>query len=200
MRRTGKVLVTGVLLADEENHAIPISSELAASRDWTVDQRWAAIGNDQSARSSLRLAWWSPQGEPKFSVINQLLAGVNLEEYDFLIVVDDDIDLPGSFLDKYLELLERFDFALAQPARTHDSYVDHAFVEQLDGITARQTLFVEIGPLFSIRRDAILLLTPFDMTSPMGWGYDFAWPTVITSAGLKMGIIDGLPVRHALRK
>jgi hypothetical protein len=94
----------------------------------------------------------------------------------------------------------KYDFALAQPARTHDSYIDHRFVEQLDGITARQTRYVEIGPLFSMRADALPILTPFDVTTPMGWGYDFTWPLAMDAAKLKMGIVDAVPVSHKLRK
>jgi hypothetical protein len=96
--------------------------------------------------------------------------------------------------------VNHYDFALAQPARTHDSYTDHPFVEQLDGLTARQTRFVEVGPLFSMRRDIASLLVPFDQRSPMGWGYDLAWPCVAEGAGLRMGIVDAVPVSHSLRK
>ncbi len=88
----------------------------------------------------------------------------------------------------------------AQPARTHDSYIDHAIVEQRDGLEARRTRFVEIGPLFSMRRDAVRHLFPFCEESPMGWGYDFVWPVVMERAGLRMGIIDATPIAHNLRK
>src|SRR4029077_2725964 len=80
------------------------------------------------------------------------------------------------------------------------SYTDHLFVKQLGGIVARQTRFVEIGPLFSMSAAAARLLTPFDERSPMGWGYDFVWPVVIEKAGLKMGIVDQFPVAHNLRQ
>jgi hypothetical protein len=108
--------------------------------------------------------------------------------------------MPSGFLDSYLRLVREHDFALCQPARTHDSYIDHAFVEQLDGLTARRTRFVEIGPLFSIRRDAMPVLLPFDEQSPMGWGYDFMWPPALESAGLTLGIVDRVPVAHSVRK
>jgi hypothetical protein len=117
--------------------------------------------------------------------------------------------LPENFLDRYLESVAQYDFALAQPARTHESFgphmiVDefsgHPFVEQLDGLVARQTRFVEIGPIFSVHRSAFELMFPFDEASPMGWGYDFVWPQVIANAGLKMGIIDAVPIAHSLRK
>jgi hypothetical protein len=73
------------------------------------------------------------------------------------------------------------------------------FVEELDGLSARWTRFVEIGPVFSMRRDAARLLLPFDEASPMGWGYDFIWPVILERAGLRLGIVDAVPVDHNLR-
>jgi len=117
----------------------------------------------------------------------------------WVYLCDDDILLPNDFLDEFLFLQEKYDFAVAQPARTHNSYIDHQFVEQLDGLTARRTHFVEIGPLISIRRDVFSVLFPFDESSSMGWGYDFVWPHVIEKIGLRMGIVDATPVDHSMR-
>src|SRR5439155_5541514 len=113
---------------------------------------------------------------------------------------DDDIALPRGFLDAFLGLQGRTGLALAQPARTHDSYYDHPIVERQLGVQARRTRFVEIGPLVSMRRDAAALLLPFDERSPMGWGYDNLWPLILGRHGLGMGIIDATPVNHGLRK
>ena len=33
----------------------------------------------------------------------------------------------------------------------------------------------------------------------MGWGLDLVWPHQIESAGLRMGIIDAVPVAHRIR-
>lgn len=199
---TGKrVLVLGIYLADQE-HATPhIVGELGRSLEWDVEQRWIALGRGPvcpavDAVTVDRLD--SPV--PKFTVLNRLLAAAAPGPYAFVVFCDDDILLPPGFVDSYLGLVCRHDFALCQPARTHDSYIDHPFVEQLDGITARRTRFVEIGPLFSVRHDAVPLLTPFDESSPMGWGYDLAWPCVLEASRLKQGIVDAVPVTHAMRK
>ena len=196
-----QVLVLGVYLADRENLAEDIATELGRSRRWEVEQRWVAIGK---AEVPPALAPFTrrrvPSPLPKFVLLNGLLAEADVGRYEFVVFTDDDIRLPMGFLDTYLELVGRHGLALAQPARTHQSYIDHPFVEQLDGIDARWTRFVEIGPLFSVRRDALGLLAPFDESSAMGWGYDFAWPVVMERAGLRMGVIDATPVDHNLRK
>jgi hypothetical protein len=194
------VLVVGVYLANRENTAHHISRELILSRRWNVEQRWIALGRgDPRALAPPTTATVEPP-QPKFALLNRVLGREELDRHEFVVVCDDDIELPEGFLDRYLDLVTRFDLALAQPARTHDSYIDHWFVEQLDGLEARRTRFVEIGPLFSMRRDAARHLLPFSEESAMGWGYDFVWPVVMEAAGLRMGIVDATPVAHRLRK
>jgi hypothetical protein len=192
--------VAGVYLVDQEHWAERISAELARSRVWFVDQRWVALGRSPVPEALRGVTAWTAQPPlPKFAILNRLLAAAELDAYDYVLFSDDDVALPCGFLDRYLALVGRYDLALAQPARTHDSYSDHPFVEQLDGLDARRTRFVEIGPIFSVRRDALPGIVPFDPTSPMGWGYDFAWPMVMAEARLEMGIVDATPVAHTLR-
>jgi hypothetical protein len=194
------VLVVGIFLADQPNFAAEIMVELERSRQWAVEQRWFALGQSSiDATPTSVTVSRVPEPTPKFTLINRLLRDVAVDDYAFVLVCDDDIDLPPGFLDAYLAFVERYDLALAQPARTADSYVDHHFVTRLNGISARLTRFVEIGPFFSVRKDAVPLIMPFDEDSPMGWGYDLAWPLVISEAGLRMGIVDAVPVRHTLR-
>jgi hypothetical protein len=201
VNRINTVLISGIYLADQENNIEHIMSQYGASANWNVVQRWAAIGNatySQPVREVTVLTL--EKGMPKFSLLNRLLADDDLERYDFIIVSDDDITLPPDFLDAYLDMVMKYDFALAQPARTHNSYIDHPFVERLDGLNARRTRFVEIGPVFSIRRDIFSSFLPFDERSSMGWGYDFVWPCLVEKMGLRMGIVDATPVEHSLRK
>jgi len=195
------VLVVGVYLLDKPSYIDSIVAELGKSGGWEVCQRWLALGTgpilDSVANVTVRKV--VPPGT-KFLLLNDLLAQTEIDRFEFIVVCDDDIVLPPGFLDRYLDLVGRYDFALAQPARTHDSFIDHPFVEQLDGLVARQTRFVEIGPLFSVHRRIFPLIFPFDETSPMGWGYDFFWPCILAKEGLKMGIVDSTPVAHSLRK
>jgi hypothetical protein len=198
---SNRVLVVGVYLADVKNAVEHLVAALDQSAEWKIDQRWMAIGT-QGIPEHLAGVTHGQQScpSPKFTLLNRLLAAHSLKEYAFVIVCDDDILLPPNFLDTYLSIVRQYDFALSQPARTHDSYIDHAFVEQFDGLIARQTRFVEIGPLFCVRQDAGRMLLPFDEQSPMGWGYDLAWPCTLEKAGLKLGIVDRTPVAHSIRK
>lgn len=200
-RDSQRVLVVGVYVLNARNHAAELAQEFSAAADWGVDQRWAAIGDGTLPADIEGLtALHEPGFSPKFVLLNRLMSGVDLSLYSYVVVTDDDIELPANFLDTYLALVRKHDLSLAQPARTHDSYIDHQFVAALDGVEARQTRFVEIGPLFSIASDAYEALLPFDESAPMGWGLDFAWPVVLEERGRRLGIVDATPVRHALRK
>ena len=200
-----RVLVLGIYLPGVANHAAALSRQLLSARNWTVDLHWASVGQavdgasaDPELAALTRLH--SPQPVPKFELLNRLLRDIDRDDYRYLIVVDDDIELPEGFLDDFLAIQEARDFTLAQPARTHDSFTDHHFVNQLSGVESRSTRFVEIGPVVSLRRDGYPLLLPFDEDAPMGWGLDFVWPVILEQHQRRLGIVDVTPVRHALRK
>jgi hypothetical protein len=196
----GRVLVVGIYLTDRENRVHHVRQELGRSMRWLVEQRWIALGRSEPPLDLAAVTSSVVRDvRPKFELLNGLLQPNRLDPYDHVLVCDDDVHLPEAFLDRYLALVERHDLALAQPARAHGSYVDHSIVEQMDGLDARLTRFVEIGPVFSMRRDVLRLLLPFDEASPMGWGYDFVWPVALEGAGLRMGIVDATPVAHDLR-
>ena len=195
----GKILICGVYLADRNNWAAEAISQLSGSHDHHVEQRWIALDVTNSGNDDLpHTVHTVTHPKPKFTLLNDLLADVS--HFDAVLILDDDVTLPRRFLDRYLRLATQYKFALSQPARTLDSYIDHSFTMQMPGLVARSTRFVEIGPLFCILREAFDLILPFDAVSPMGWGLDFVWPARIEQLGKRMGIIDVLPVSHSLRK
>jgi len=194
-----RVLVVGVYLLDAPTRAAEITEALRSTVH-DVDISWAALGHQQvpGVLANVTRIVVSERRE-KFTLINQLLSGHSLSDYDVLLVTDDDVDLDPGWLDTFLALQADADLALCQPARSPDSWIDHPFTKQLLGIDARLTRFVEIGPVFAIRREAFELLVPFDESWPMGWGLDLRWPVLIGEAGLQMGIIDRAPVTHRMR-
>jgi hypothetical protein len=194
-----RVLVAGIYLADRPNAAGHLLYELAGSGAHEVTQRWTALAPggeghcDLPCTVSIEVA-----PAPKFVLIDAMTH--DADDFDWVLICDDDIEVPPDFLDEFLELAQRFDFALCQPARSADSYIDHPIVARMTGLSARRTRFVEIGPLVAIRQDAIPLLLPFGHDCGMGWGLDFIWPGIIEAAALRMGIIDAVPLVHRMRK
>ncbi len=199
-RGPASLLVVGVYFTEQPSRIEHLVEEISSSRDWDVLQSWAALGAAALPSVRHQTAFAEPRRVPKFQLVNRLLAQHRLSDFSHVMVVDDDITLPAAFVDGYMKIVLRRDFALSQPARHHKSYTDHHFVNQLLGVESRETTFVEIGPLFAIAAKAYPVLLPFEEESGMGWGYDYVWPVRMRERGLRMGIVDTFPVAHDLRK
>jgi hypothetical protein len=141
-----------------------------------------------------------PAGERgKFQNLNQLLSDHPAAGHDWLLLIDDDVVLPRGFLDAFVFLAERFDFALAQPAHRWRSHAAWQVTRRRPGVLARQTRFVEIGPVCALRAATFDALLPFPDLQ-FGWGLDLHWSAVAQARGWREGIIDATPVRHGLRR
>jgi hypothetical protein len=134
----------------------------------------------------------------KFQNLNALLESHPATGYDWLLVLDDDVRLPRGFLDGLVFLAERFDLALAQPAHRWRSHAAWAVTRRRPLSVARETRFVEIGPVCVLRADTFSQLLPFPALR-FGWGLDAHWSAVAQRHGWRMGVIDALPVDHGLR-
>jgi hypothetical protein len=191
--------VLGVYMADRTNSAEHLVQAFTSTQHVRVQQRWVAL-NGVSDCAAVRdvTSIISTRREPKFSLLNRLLRPADTDDFDFVIACDDDIYLSNGFLHAFIAYQQKFDFAVAQPARAWHSHFDHSFVLRRPWLQARQTLFVECGPLVSFRKDAAKLLLPFDQANQM-WGMDLVWPEIIDRHRLKMGIIDALSIDHSLR-
>lgn len=195
-----KILVLGIYLADRPNCVSHLVTRFAESHYLNVTQHWVAlngISDDPLVQAVTMLP--NQQPLPKFSLLNAMLSKVDLTAFDAVLISDDDITLPEGFMDAYFAQQWECRFALAQPSRAWHSYYDHKFTLRKPFYKARQTRFVEIGPIFSIMPDAFPLMLPFDEMSPMGWGYDFVWPVKLAEQGLTLGIIDKVSVDHSHR-
>jgi hypothetical protein len=135
----------------------------------------------------------------KFENLNELLARRPAAGHDWLIVIDDDVALPAGFLDAFIFLAERFDLTLAQPAHRRRSHAAWAVTRRQFRSVARETAFVEIGPVFAFHARAFETLLPFPPLR-VGWGLDAHWSAVAREHGWRLGVIDATPVRHGLRR
>ncbi len=179
-----RVLALGVERADAPSLIAGARQELARSRH-EVELRTA------------------PSGERgKFENLNALLAdggGVRaLAGREWLLLVDDDVELPRGFLDRFLFLAERFDLALVQPAHRGRSHAAWALTRRRRGSLVRETPWVEIGPVVALRADTWDGLLPFPSLR-MGWGLDAHWAALARRRGWRMGIVDATPIRHLVR-
>lgn len=196
-----KVLVLGIYLGDRFNNAVDISHIIEQSKYYDVKQKWTSINKTSSDLLLKKHTINQLNGFlPKFTILNSMLENENIADYEYIIILDDDIIIENNFIDNFLFLQSKYDFSLAQPSRTTNSYVDHPIVQRQNGVFARITNFVEIGPVFSVRNDIFNDIFPFDNTSPMGWGYENIWAKKINDLNKRMGIIDVVQVDHSIRK
>jgi hypothetical protein len=135
----------------------------------------------------------------KFENLNAVLAAAG-DDPDWTaahwtLVVDDDVVLPRRFLTRFIAVCEHLDLAIAQPAQSLASFAAWPVTRRQPGSMARETRFVEIGPVTCFRRDAFEALTPFPPLR-YGWGLDLHWSAVAAERGWPLGIVDALPVRH----
>jgi hypothetical protein len=139
------------------------------------------------------------QKAPRPKLINSLLQDQDLAAFDYIVLVDDDITLPRGFIDDYIAMHRRLGFALSQPARTFNSYINFQITKRVPGLLGRQTQFVEGGPVVCISKELFGDLLPLDESAPNSYGADLTWPPIVQGRGFAMGVIDCVPVDHSLR-
>jgi hypothetical protein len=63
-------------------------------------------------------------------------------------------------------------------------------------VVARQTPFVEIGPVSAFARGTFPTLLPFPDVR-MGWGLDLHWAALARRHGWRCGVLDAVAIRHS---
>jgi len=147
------------------------------------------------SRHSVELHTCPPDGRGKFENLNRLLAAHPADDRDWLLMVDDDVELPRGFLDRFLFLCERFSLQLAQPAHRLSSHAAWQVTRRRALSVARETCFVEIGPVTALARVTFPAMLPFPELR-MGWGLDVHWAALAREHGWRCGVIDGVSIRH----
>jgi hypothetical protein len=139
------------------------------------------------------------RGGGKFENLNRLLGELPVEGFDWVVVVDDDVELPRRFLDRLLLVAERLELDLVQPALRRTSHAAWSVFRRQPWSVARQTRMVEIGPVIAFRGAVARELLPFPPLR-MGWGLDLHWGAVAAQRGWRPGVVDAVPIRHEARQ
>jgi hypothetical protein len=147
------------------------------------------------SRHTLELHTRAPAGAGKFEVLNLLLAEHPPPGHDWLLVLDDDVELPRGFLDRLLFLCDRFQLQLAQPAHRLNSHAAWTQTRRHARSVVRETGFVEIGPVTAFAAATFSTLLPFPDLR-MGWGLDMHWAALARSHGWRCGVVDAVTIRH----
>ena len=178
---TRQVLVLGVQRPEHRATAVAAHQELLRSRH------------------EVELHSCSPGDEGRFENLNRLLAAhpPSAQGYDWLLTIDDDVTLPRGFLDRLLFLAERLALDLAQPAHRLRSHAAWQVTRRSPGAIARETRFVEIGPVTLFASSTFQTLLPFPALR-MGWGLDLHWAALARARGWRLGVLDAVAIAHAV--
>jgi GT2 family glycosyltransferase len=147
------------------------------------------------SRHDVELHTSGADGRGKFENLNRLLAAHPADGHDWLLVIDDDVELPRGFLDRFLFLCERYSLALAQPAHRLHSHAAWPVTRRQAGSAVRETSFVEIGPVTAFASSTFPVLLPFPELR-MGWGLDVHWAALAREHGWRCGVVDAVSIRH----
>jgi GT2 family glycosyltransferase len=147
------------------------------------------------SRHDVELHTCQPGGRGKFENLNGLLAAHPPTGYDWLLLVDDDVELPHGFLDRFLFLCERFSLMLAQPAHRLNSHAAWPVTRRRARSVVRETSFVEIGPVTAFASPTFPVLLPFPQLR-MGWGLDAHWAALAREHGWRCGVLDAVAIGH----
>jgi hypothetical protein len=139
------------------------------------------------------------RGGGKFENLNALIERAPPEGAAWILVLDDDVELPRRFLDRFLFCAERFGLQLAQPALRRTSHAAWAVCRRERGSLVRLTRLVEIGPFTAFHRSVATELLPFPPLR-MGWGLDLHWGGIARQRGWRLGVVDAVPIRHEARE
>jgi GT2 family glycosyltransferase len=172
-----RVLVLGIVRPERRALAAAIRQELLRSRH------------------DIELHTADASGRGKFENLNRLLADHPADGHDWLLVIDDDVELPRGFLDRFLFLCERYSLALAQPAHRLHSHAAWPVTRRRAGSAVRETRFVEIGPVTAFASRTFPVLLPFPELR-MGWGLDVHWAALAREHGWRCGVVDAVSIRH----
>ncbi len=147
------------------------------------------------SRHEVELDFAAPGTRGKFENLNRLLAEHPPQGHDWLLIIDDDVELPHGFLDRFLFLCERFSLALAQPAHRLRSHAAWPQTRRHPGSVTRETHFVEIGPVTAFSSETFATLLPFPQLR-MGWGMDAHWAALAGEHGWRCGVVDAVAIGH----
>lgn len=168
---------------------------LSVEREQNAALARAARAELVRSRHHVHIHTGAPQGRGKFENLNALLASHPAQGHDWLIVIDDDVELPRGFLDRLLFLCERFSLALAQPAHRLRSHAAWPVTRRRAGSIVRESAFVEIGPVTAFAAVTFPVLLPFPELR-MGWGLDAHWAALAREHGWRCGILDAVAISH----
>jgi hypothetical protein len=131
----------------------------------------------------------------RFSLINHLYNSKPVSDGAWVVVADDDVYFLNGDLRTMIQVMKQTGFAFAQPGQSTLGWWTDMFSVSRPFVLARDTNFVDQGPLFLADPDFFQLMFPLPESDDMGWGVEAEWYR-LNSGRSRMGIIDACRVVH----
>jgi hypothetical protein len=131
----------------------------------------------------------------RFSHLNFLYKIRPVEQGSWLVIADDDIVFVKGDLFKTIGLMKDAGFSLAQPGQSLLGWWTNLFNVSRPFVIARDTNFVEQGPLVVADSSFLKLMLPLPEGADMGWGIEAEWNR-IKEGRFRIGIIDECRIVH----
>lgn len=194
-------LVVGVLgiraRAIRRAEALPVQRVLIAAVE--VPGREADLARMierlRDTRHAVTVATTSMQSRGKMANINSAIAPFDMEQFDWLLVVDDDVEFAPGFVDLLLAEAAFRDFRLSMPAHRELSFTTFLITRRHWATASRRTGYVEVGPVTLFHRSVFSDIIPFPELR-WAWGIDVHWAHLAAARSWPIGIVDVAPVRH----
>jgi hypothetical protein len=181
-----------VLCVYRRRNAHVVMSHVAAAQRYRWEVRLWAL---DEIHPELAGYSYGVGGGAKFVLLNSLLSVRRFADFDWILVLDDDVALHRGSLSAFVGLAEATGLSLAQPAHSFGRYRSFRVNCCHPLSVARLTTYVEIGPLFAVNRRWAQRILPFPEDFQMGWGLDVVWSGLVKE-GARLGVIDWVTVNH----
>lgn len=112
-----------------------------------------------------------------------------------VVIADDDVSIATGSLEQFCSASIHCGFGIAQPSHCVTSIHSYPFTRMRRLVLARQTTFVEPGPIFVVNQPWVRKVIPFPPNFGMGWGLWLEWQQLQRS-GCKLGIVDCVSMKH----
>ncbi len=122
-------------------------------------------------------------------------SGEVLARYRYVLLLDDDIEIDASSIERLFGVMRDHDLWLAQPAYTPDSHVRWPITVAVPGLLLRYTDFVEVG-VSAFEVSALARVIDTIAESRSGWGLDMVYSQLLGDPHDRIAVIDSVTCRH----
>jgi hypothetical protein len=131
----------------------------------------------------------------RIELLNRLVESIPGDPDD-IVLMDDDIEFLTGSVVRLVHAGASLELDLFQPSHSRRSRTAFRFGRKRPLLFARETGFVEQGPVVVLSRRARQALLPLPEELVMGWGIEVRWHRAAIANHLRLGIVDAIAIRH----